>query len=161
MYLILESGSSIRTTPVINLMRLVSTPVEKSVGLCGLLYRRRCISALLYGCQCKRTPHLVIRLQQREQASSAVKVQYTQTNPTSPTLTPSPPKPSPTPPPKLPTPPPSPPPTPTPVPAQASGVNGNPWGYNFTPGNVIYSPPGAFCIYFSCIGNFLVWTWLC
>ncbi|WP_201384161.1 hypothetical protein [Ktedonobacter sp. SOSP1-85] len=95
-----------------------------------------------------------------EQASPAVKVQYTKTNPTSPTPTPSPtPKPSPTPTPKPPTPTPvptqlPPPPTPTLVPAQASGVNGNPWGYNFTPGNVIYSPPGAFCTYFSCISSF-------
>lgn len=43
-----------------------------------------------------------------------------------------------------------PPPTPTPCP----GVNCNPWGYNFNPGNYIYSPPAAFCNYFSCINNF-------
>ncbi len=42
------------------------------------------------------------------------------------------------------------PPTPTPCP----GVNCNPWGYNFIPGNYIYSPPAAFCTYFSCINNF-------
>ena len=42
------------------------------------------------------------------------------------------------------------PPTPTPCP----GVNCNPWGYNFTPGNYIYSPPSAFCNYFHCINNF-------
>ncbi len=43
-----------------------------------------------------------------------------------------------------------PPPTAPPV----TGVNGNPWGYNFTPGNVIYSPPSGFCSYFACIANF-------
>lgn len=64
------------------------------------------------------------------------------------------------------------PPTPTPVPTQAptpvptqapaptpttsTGVNGNPWGYNFNPGNLIYSPPSAFCDYFQCVSTF--WT---
>jgi len=44
-----------------------------------------------------------------------------------------------------------PPPTPTPCP----GVNCNPWGYNLSsPGNYIYSPPSAFCSYFTCINNF-------
>jgi hypothetical protein len=52
---------------------------------------------------------------------------------------------------------------PTPVPTQAPqptqppapvGVNGNPWGYTFTPGNLIYSPPAAFCSYFACIKSF-------
>lgn len=43
-----------------------------------------------------------------------------------------------------------PPPTPTPCP----GVNCNPWGYNFTPGNYIYFPPAAFCSYFTCVNNF-------
>jgi hypothetical protein len=53
-------------------------------------------------------------------------------------------------------------PTPTPKPTQpphtptpCPGVNCNPWGYNFSsPGNYIYSPPSAFCSYFSCINNF-------
>lgn len=39
--------------------------------------------------------------------------------------------------------------------ASCSGVNGNPWCYDFNPGNLIYSPPGAFCSYFNCINNFL------
>lgn len=43
-----------------------------------------------------------------------------------------------------------PPPTPTPCP----GVHCNPWGYNFTPGTLISSPPAAFCSYFACINNF-------
>jgi hypothetical protein len=31
----------------------------------------------------------------------------------------------------------------------------NPWGYNFSPpGNLIYSPPSAFCNYFHCIASF-------
>jgi hypothetical protein len=30
----------------------------------------------------------------------------------------------------------------------------NPWGYNFKPGKLIYSPQPAFCDYFNCIGNF-------
>lgn len=41
-------------------------------------------------------------------------------------------------------------PTPTPCP----GVNCNPWGYNFTPGNLIYNPPADFCNYFACAPNF-------
>ncbi len=34
------------------------------------------------------------------------------------------------------------------------GVNGNPWGYNFSPGNFIYDPPADFCDYFNCIASF-------
>jgi hypothetical protein len=41
-------------------------------------------------------------------------------------------------------------PTATPCP----GVNCNPWGYNFTSGNDIYSPPSSFCNYFNCILSF-------
>lgn len=51
------------------------------------------------------------------------------------------------------------PPTPTPKPTQPpahTGVNGNPWGYDFTPGNLIYNPPETFCDYFDCIPSF--WT---
>jgi hypothetical protein len=58
-----------------------------------------------------------------------------------------------------PTPKPTPRPTPRPTPkptAPPSGVYGNPWGYNFTPGNYIYNPPGTFCSYFPCIASF--WT---
>ena len=40
--------------------------------------------------------------------------------------------------------------TPTPCP----GINCNPWGYNFSPGNLIYYPPANFCSYFSCITSF-------
>jgi hypothetical protein len=39
-------------------------------------------------------------------------------------------------------------------PAPATGVNGNPWGYDFNPGNYITAPPSAFCSYFNCIANF-------
>jgi hypothetical protein len=41
-------------------------------------------------------------------------------------------------------------------PLPTTGVYGNPWGYNFTPGNYIYSPVSDFCTagYFSCIANF-------
>jgi hypothetical protein len=35
-----------------------------------------------------------------------------------------------------------------------TGVNGNPWGYDFNPGSYIYSPPSAFCEYFDCIASF-------
>lgn len=50
-------------------------------------------------------------------------------------------------------------PTPTPTqsphtPTPCPGVNCNPWGYNFNLGKLIYSPPAAFCSYFSCINNF-------
>lgn len=40
--------------------------------------------------------------------------------------------------------------TPTPCP----GINCNPWGYNFSPGNLITSPPSNFCAYFNCISSF-------
>jgi hypothetical protein len=36
------------------------------------------------------------------------------------------------------------------------GVNGNPWGYNFTPGKLLYTPAAAFCTYFACVSSF--WT---
>ena len=86
-----------------------------------------------------------------------------------PTATQAHPTPSPT---DTPTPTPSPTPTPTPAPiqqsaqqpvqqsqpveppAKASGVNGNPWGYNFTPGSLIYDPNSGFCSYFSCVTTF-------
>lgn len=35
-----------------------------------------------------------------------------------------------------------------------TGVNGNPWGYDFNAGQLIYSPPADFCAYFACIANF-------
>jgi hypothetical protein len=54
------------------------------------------------------------------------------------------PRPQPTSPPK---------PKPTPKPA-CQAVNNNPWCYNFNPGNLIYSPPSAFCTYFNCIASF-------
>jgi hypothetical protein len=80
-----------------------------------------------------------------------------------PTATPSP-TPTPTPRP-TPTPTPKPAPTQPPVkqsvqqqpaqqPAPATGVNGNPWGYDFNPGNCITDPPSAFCTYFNCIASF-------
>lgn len=45
-------------------------------------------------------------------------------------------------------------PTPTQAPAQTTGVNGNPWGYNFTSGTYITDPPSTFCNYFACIASF-------
>lgn len=78
------------------------------------------------------------------QPSPAVKTQDTPMNPFSPTPMPTP-KPSPTPTPIQP-------PTPSPVPA--TDVNGNPWGYDFNPGNVITNPPAGFCGYFNCISSF-------
>ncbi len=50
-------------------------------------------------------------------------------------------------------------PTPTPVPTHALQPTPcpspcNPWGFSFSPGKLIYSPPSAFCSYFPCIGNF-------
>lgn len=48
-------------------------------------------------------------------------------------------------------------PTPTEAPTQppvSTGVNGNPWGYDFNPGSPIYSPASGFCAYFSCITSF-------
>lgn len=56
----------------------------------------------------------------------------------------------------VPTQPPAPtqPPPPPPTAPPATGVNGNPWGYNFTPGNTIAYPPDGFCNYFACIASF-------
>jgi hypothetical protein len=34
------------------------------------------------------------------------------------------------------------------------GVYGNPWGYNFYPGELIYHPPAQFCHYFACVAPF-------
>lgn len=45
-------------------------------------------------------------------------------------------------------------PTSTATPAPSSGINGNPWGYDFTPGNLIYNPPNTFCNYFTCVSGF-------
>lgn len=55
--------------------------------------------------------------------------------------------------PPTPTSPPPPPPTTAPT---CTGVNGNPWCFDFNPGNLIYqaNTPSAFCNYFHCIGNF-------
>lgn len=51
----------------------------------------------------------------------------------------------------IPTQPPAPKPTPTP---SCQATNGNPWCYNFVPGNLIYRPPSNFCAYFNCISSF-------
>lgn len=72
-----------------------------------------------------------------QQALPAATMQHTQTNQTR--LTPKQP--------------PAPSPTPTPAPA-TTGVNGNPWGYDFNPGQVITNPKPDFCNYFNCISNF-------
>jgi hypothetical protein len=46
--------------------------------------------------------------------------------------------------------------TPTPThPPACKAANGNPWCYSFSPGNLITKPPGNFCTYFNCIGNFV------
>jgi len=44
-------------------------------------------------------------------------------------------------------------PTATPQPT-CQAVNNNPWCYNFSPGNLIYTPPSGFCGYFNCIPSF-------
>jgi hypothetical protein len=44
--------------------------------------------------------------------------------------------------------------TPTPTPTEQRGVNNNPWGYNFDPGQLIYNPPAQFCFYFRCAWDF-------
>ncbi len=43
---------------------------------------------------------------------------------------------------------------PTPIPTKCQGVNGNPWCYDFSSGNLISYPPSNFCSYFACIANF-------
>ncbi len=79
-----------------------------------------------------------------ERPTPTAKAQIHQKNPTAPAHSPTP----------MPTP------TPTLVPHSQPtqpppvGVNGNPWGYDFNPGNLIYSPPENFCDYFDCVKNF-------
>jgi hypothetical protein len=55
-----------------------------------------------------------------------------------------------------PTPRPTDPPAPTTAPVQPvpTHLNNNPWGYDFTPGSLIYAPPENFCEYFACIAAF-------
>lgn len=36
----------------------------------------------------------------------------------------------------------------------STGVNNNPWGYNFIKGKLITRPPSRFCSYFRCIASF-------
>jgi hypothetical protein len=45
-------------------------------------------------------------------------------------------------------------PPPKPTPTHCVGINGNPWCYDFNPGNLIYTPPSNFCSYFNCIPSF-------
>jgi hypothetical protein len=72
-----------------------------------------------------------------------------------PTLAPTPaPTAVPTLPPTVAPPPPQPPPPPPPPAKNLCGAPSNPWGYNFCGGATITSPPGDFCQYFNCIGNF-------
>jgi len=79
---------------------------------------------------------------------SAVNTSVATTAPT-PTSTPTP-KPT-----AKPTPKPTPKPTqPPPKPTTCPGINCNPWGYNFSSGNLIYYPPDGFCNYFDCIPSF-------
>ncbi len=42
----------------------------------------------------------------------------------------------------------------TPAATRSRGVNGNPWGYNFSCCFHIYHPPASFCARFACIPNF-------
>ncbi len=64
------------------------------------------------------------------------------------------PTPKPTPRPAAPTPVPTQPPAARPTSPPVTGVNGNPWGYDFNQGNIITNPPQTFCNYFACINNF-------
>ena len=45
-------------------------------------------------------------------------------------------------------------PKPQPTPTVHTSINGNPWGYDFNLGNLIYTPPSGFCNYFNCIATF-------
>lgn len=54
----------------------------------------------------------------------------------------------------VPTPSPTAPLVPTDTPTPLTGVNGNPWGYDFVPGQRIYTTPADFCRYFTCISDF-------
>lgn len=88
---------------------------------------------------------------------AALLVSPTATNTPTPTPTPTPtlpPTPSPTSKPAIA---PTSPAQPTPLPPTATpcpGINCNPWGYNYSPGKLIYYPPANFCSYFDCISSF-------
>ncbi|WP_052890419.1 hypothetical protein [Thermogemmatispora carboxidivorans] len=110
------------------------TPTVASAGQGAALAQQPAVSAVVYGTQLP---------QATRQAATPTATRALSPTP-SPTPTPRP-QPTPTPRPK---------PTPTPTPIPCPGVNCNPWGYNFEPGALIYSPPASFCAYFSCIGNF-------
>ena len=45
-------------------------------------------------------------------------------------------------------------PTQPPQPTPTHPACGNPWCYDFSPGNLIYIPPNGFCNYFNCIASF-------
>ncbi|MBX5452204.1 MAG: hypothetical protein IRZ24_19230 [Thermogemmatispora sp.] len=114
------------------------TPTAGSAVQGTSLAHRPTVSAVAHGTQ----------LSQATQAPAMPSA--TPTRAPSPTPSPTPmPRPQPTP-----TPRPKPTPTPPPAPTPCPGVNCNPWGYNFEPGALIYSPPASFCAYFSCISNF-------
>ena len=101
-------------------------------------------------------PSRPIATQRPPQAPTATVARTATPNPTAtgaPTATPKPtatPLPTATPKPATPTPQPTRPPTATPP----TGVNGNPWGFDFNPGDKIYNPPSGFCGYFGCISSF-------
>ena len=85
-------------------------------------------------------------------ATPTAVVSQTPTSTPTPTPTPTPTQtPVPTPPPAAA---PAPPPPPPPAPKNLCGAPSNPWGFNFCGGATITSPPGNFCQYFNCIGNF-------
>jgi hypothetical protein len=123
------------------------------IGCAGLLVLSFCICtvsvAAASGGQSISNPTPTATAAHLAQASTVLPTQVPTMKPT-PRLTPTP-LPTPTP---RPTQAPQPTQAPAPTPTTPAGVNGNPWGYDFNPGNLIYSPPADFCSYFNCIASF-------
>ncbi|GLV55902.1 hypothetical protein KDH_27460 [Dictyobacter sp. S3.2.2.5] len=126
------------------------------VGLIVILSMCTCSIAMANPSASQQSASTAPTTQAKAQPTHApVKPTATPTPAPTPTPTPTP-KPRPTPIPPTPTPvPPAPTQAPAPPPMQ-TGVNGNPWGYNFNSGRDIYDPNPDFCSYFNCIKSF--WT---
>lgn len=117
--------------------------------LCALCFNVGNAIVMTVGRTATATPTATPSLAQTQ--STAAPTQQATIPPARPTSPPAKPTPIPT---AKPVPTQAPVPTPKPQPTQPTGVNGNPWGYDFTPGNLIYSPNPAFCDYFPCVSTF-------
>lgn len=136
-----------------------SKRAKLGVGCLGIIIAMiLCVGMIQKGNSLASTPDTTPTVAVAQDGTSTPTAAHVQPTPTNtPTVAPTPTDP-PTPIPPTPTPkptdPPAPPPTQPPAPPAKTGVNGNPWGYDFNPGSPIYNPPADFCSYFNCISNF-------